>query len=424
MSSRRRAWEILESIESGRKWVPERSADRDDAFVRTLVQGVLRWQLTLDYLIGRISGRDVSRIDSPTLRILRIGFYQLHWMRVPDHAAVNESVELAKRVAPRGRNFVNAILRKAGRQNLSDLIPSGDDLSSVSVRTSHPAWLMRRWEQTFGPERARSIAVANQEASHPDLFVDTRHVSVGVVQEWLEREGIESEVSSVAPDMLRVLGSTAILSELVDRGHVWPMDEGSAVVATLAGTGRNVLDLAAAPGGKTLVMLRRGNRVVSHDVSLERLQPLARLRKHEPRISIVAGDAVRAPFRRRFDVVVLDAPCSATGVIRKHPEIKWRLSEDLIKRSASLQRKLVRQALDLTGERFVYATCSLEREENDEVIREAISERDDFAPGDVRDIVTSSLHRFVSRGVLRLTPDSGTDGFTAITLVRRDPDHS
>lgn len=417
---RQRAYEILQAIEEGKRWMLSGTGDRDDAFLRTLIHGVIRWRLTLDHLITHLSGRDIANVDQPVLTILRLGIYQLHWMRVPDHAAVNESVELAKRQAPRGRSFVNAILRKATRTELDTLIPGGSDVASLAIRTSHPEWLLQRWISTFGRERAAAIAAADQQPSYPDLLVDTREISLDSIRERLAALAIASELSALVPDMLRVQGPTSSLSDLIERGHVWPMDEGSAVVALIAGENSEVLDLAAAPGGKTLALIRRGNRVVSNDLSFERLQPLSRLRlsRGDALIRPVVSNGEQPVFRRRFPVVLLDAPCSASGIIRKHPEIKWRLSQQAIDRAADLQRNLLNNALDLAEERIVYATCSLEREENDRVVQTVLASRKDFELGDVTTTLPPHLHRFVSRGVLRLAPDSGTDGFTAFLISR------
>lgn len=418
---RQRAYEILQAIEEGRRWSLPGAGDRDEAFVRTVVQGVIRWRLTLDHLIVQLSGRDLAKIDQPVVTILRIGLYQLHWMRVPDHAAVNESVEMSKRQAPRGRNFVNAILRKATRTDLTTLIPDGDDVTSLSIRLSHPEWLLERWIRTFGSERTAAIAAADQEPSYPDLLIDPAMISVEEVRERLRLVEISSELSRFVPGMLRVHGSTSTLSDLIESGAVWPMDEGSAVVAMMAGEGSDVLDLAAAPGGKSLVMIRRGNRVVSNDVSLDRLGPIVRLARRTGSDSIrpLVSNGAQPPFRAQFPVVLLDAPCSASGIIRKHPEIKWRLSQNVVEKSAALQRKLLTSALDLSSHHVIYATCSLEREENDQVVQTVVASRDDFEVADARSVLASHLHDHVSRGVLRLTPDSGTDGFTAFLLVRR-----
>jgi 16S rRNA (cytosine967-C5)-methyltransferase len=188
------------------------------------------------------------------------------------------------------------------------------------------------------------------------------------------------------------------------------MDEGSAVIAAIArACGDDVLDLAAAPGGKTIYMRHRGARVVANDVSLTRLRPLAArdVGKHE---RLVVSDGRRAPFARKFDVVLLDAPCSATGTIRKNPELKWRLRESDLATFAALQRELLAAALELASKYVVYSTCSLEREENDDIVEGRHIDITPFVPEGAR--------AWIDGGVLRLTPESGADGFTAFVIRR------
>jgi 16S rRNA (cytosine967-C5)-methyltransferase len=414
------AYDVLERIERGERWQPTAGKGRDEGFVRTVVYGALRWQSAIDRWIEVLSGRPIERIDAPVTRILRIGLVQIQWMRVPDYAAVSESVRLAAKKAPRGRSFVNAVLRKAGKISFDSVMPSGSDPKSIATRTAHPPWLIARWIHNFGSQRAEKIALANQQPSYPDVLIDQARVSIGEVRGRLDAEGIDSAVSPLVPGMMRVLGSTAPLEALIADGTVWPMDEGSAIVAMMAGERGEVLDYTAAPGGKTLFMLRGGSRVTSQDVSLERILPLHRIvLPAGRRLRIVVADGTRPPFRGPFSTVLLDAPCSASGIIRKHPEIKWRLSVEGIRAGARLQRELLGAALDLTRERLIYATCSMEPEENDEVVRTLISERTDFVLGDASDVLPESLGQYVSRGILRLTPEAGTDGFTAFLLRRR-----
>jgi 16S rRNA (cytosine967-C5)-methyltransferase len=186
------------------------------------------------------------------------------------------------------------------------------------------------------------------------------------------------------------------------------------VIADIAAAaGDDILDLAAAPGGKSLVMRRRGVRVVSNDISISRLRPL--MGRSD---AIVVSDGRRPPFARKFQVVLLDAPCSATGTIRKNPELKWRLREDDLASFAALQRELLNAALDLASETVVYSTCSLEPEENDAVVDAVLGTRDDFVRGDIANLVNTNVARWVENGLLRLTPESGTDGFTATRLSR------
>jgi 16S rRNA (cytosine967-C5)-methyltransferase len=350
----------------------------ESGFVRTLVLGVLRWRSRLDHAIETFAERKLNKIDALVVDVLRIGVYQLHFMDVAAYAAVSETVDLAPK---RARGFVNALLRRAAKG-----LPEPPD---VATRFAHPRWLFERWVRNYGAERAAKIAEADQQLSYPDV---------------LSLSGAPLGTPSALVDgIFKLSESTAEL----DRKDFYPMDEGSAVVAAIAANvGGDILDMAAAPGGKTLYAKWRGARVTSSDVSIARLLPLA---GRQPRL--VAADGRRLPFRRRFPVVLLDAPCSATGTIRKNPEIKWRLREPDIAPFARLQRELLDAALAI-GETVVYSTCSLEPEENDDVV--ASAKREDVTP-----FAPPGARQWVENGVLRLTPESGADGFTGFVLRSR-----
>ncbi|HSY47262.1 MAG TPA: transcription antitermination factor NusB [Thermoanaerobaculia bacterium] len=352
----------------------------DSGFVRTLVLGVLRWRSRLDFVIDSFAKGDVE----PEIRdVLRLGALQVLFMHVAPHAAVGETVQLAPN---RARGFVNAVLRKIASKN----IPEPPD---VATRTAHPQWLIGRWTRMYGAERTARIAEANQELSFPDVITDSPPP--------------DATASELVPGMWKLTGSSAEVDGIV-------LDEGSAVIAGIAAAaGDDVLDLAAAPGGKSLVMRARGAHVVSNDISITRLRPL--IGRSD---TLVVSDGLRPPFARRFRVILLDAPCSATGTIRKNPELKWRLGEADLASFASLQRALLSSALDLAAETVVYATCSLEPEENDAVVDDVLSARGDFVRGDVAGLVNANVAPWVEKGVLRLTPDAGSDGFTAHLLQR------
>jgi 16S rRNA (cytosine967-C5)-methyltransferase len=379
MNERERALKVLRRIERESSFVSAVLRD-DSGFVRTLVLGVLRWRSRLDFVIDSYAKRSIE----PEIRdVLRLGALQLLFLRVAPHAAVGETVELAPR---RGRGFVNALLRRMSSGN----VPEPGD---VATRTAHPAWLIERWTRTYGADRAAAIANANQELSYPDAMTDTPPP--------------DAIASRLVPGMWKLAGSSADVDG-------YALDEGSAVIGDIAAAaGDDIVDLAAAPGGKTLVMRTRGRHVVSNDVSLTRLRPLI------GRVdTIVASDARLPPFARRFRVVLLDAPCSATGTIRKNPELKWRLREDDLASFAALQREMLASALDLAAETVVYSTCSLEPEENDDVVSSVLPDRTDFVRGDVAQLVNHEVRAWVDNGVLRLTPEAGTDGFTAHVLRR------
>jgi 16S rRNA (cytosine967-C5)-methyltransferase len=378
MTDRERALQLLRRIERESLYASLLLHD-ETGFVRTLVLGVLRWRSRIDYVIEKLAERPV---DEEVLDVLRIGVYQLMFTDIARYAAVGETVALAPK---RARGFTNAILRRATE---ADLTAFGRN--DPAVRTAHPRWLFDRWTRTYGAERAIRIAEANQEFSYPDIIVDDS------LEESLP---VDAEPSQLVEGIAKLKGSSA---------GFYGIDEGSAVIAAIAAAaGGDILDLTAAPGGKTRFMSRkRGADVVANDVSLARLRPLIGAHR-----KIVVSDARRPPFAHRFRTVLLDAPCSATGTIRKNPELKWRLRESDLAGFAELQRELLVSALTLADTTCIYSTCSLEPEENDDVVAASGAERVDITP-----YVPEGARRWVEDGVLRLTPESGADGFTAFCL--------
>src|SRR5260370_34650126 len=229
MSERERALQLLRRIERESLYATPLLRD-ETGFVRTLVLGVLRWRSRLDYVVEKLAGREV---DAEVLDVLRLGVYQLMFTGVAPFAAVSETVSLAP---TRARGFVNAILRRASE---SDLLAFGRN--DLAIRTAHPRWLIDRWTRTYGAARTAKIAEANQELSYPDIIIDGE-LPPG------------AEPSSLVDGVAKVKGPSA---------GFYAMDEGSAVIAEIAAAaGHDILDLAAAPGGKTRVMVRRGADVV------------------------------------------------------------------------------------------------------------------------------------------------------------------
>src|SRR5438105_1803927 len=377
VTERERAFNLLQRIERESAYASILLHD-EPGFVRTLVLGVLRWRSRLDHAIETLAARRLTKLDANVVDILRIGIYQLMFMDVAPYAAVSETVYLAGRYANRARGFVNAILRSATKADLHGMA------KDVATRTAHPRWLLDRWTRMFGADRAAAIAEANQQLSYPDVFA--------------ENPPSEAVPSKLVPGMFKLSGSSANIEG-------YALDEGSGVIADLASAaGRDILDLAAAPGGKTIVMSARGAHVVSNDVSIARIRPLVGRSTR-----IVVSDGRQPPFRRRFETVLLDAPCSATGIIRKNPEIKWRLREGDIAKFAVLQRELLTSAIKCASKYVIYSTCSLEPDENDEIVA-------GYERADISEFVNPEVAKWVDNGVLRLTPESGADGFTAFVL--------
>lgn len=322
--------------------------ERDAALAETLVLGTLRYQGQLDWLIQHWGGRDPGRLD-PEVRIaLRLGIYQLrHLDRIPPHAAVHESVQLVKRAGKRSAaGLVNAVLRKVHRQP----VPFADRATELS----HPAWLLERWERRYGAEAAEAIARANLRP--PDTYVRLPQGCPPPQDLVLEPTDVPGcyRVRAGRPKGLRIqdIGSQAIV----------PLLEPA--------PGLSFLDVCAAPGNKTAQALEAGMRAVACDLHLSRLR-----RMKDLGCPLVAADAAAGlPFRRRFDRILVDAPCSGTGTLARNPEIKWRLAPDRLAELHRLQVRLLREALKLLapGGILVYATCSLEPEENEAVVEEVL----------------------------------------------------
>lgn len=352
--ARRTAFGILLLVERGgyaMDLLAARTASlepRDAALSEELVLGCLRWQAQLDWWIARLSGRDAARLDPEVRAALRLGVYQLRYLeRIPAHAAVHESVELVKRSGRRyAAGFVNAVLRKVS--------PEAVEFPDEAVALSHPAWLLERWQRHYGRETALAIARANLR--RPATYV---RLPQGVAPP----EGVVLEPTDV-PGCYRVVEGPATGLRIQDIGS-------QAVLGLLEPRpGQVLLDLCAAPGNKTAQALEAGCRVIACDLHLSRLR-----RMKDLPCDLVVADASRAlPFRRRFERILLDVPCSGTGTLARNPEIKWRLAPQKLEELHRLQVRLLSNALTLLapGGLLLYVTCSLEPEENQQVLEEVL----------------------------------------------------
>ena len=416
--SRRSAFEILREVEAGAfssvllaAYEPQlRPADR--ALTHELVLGVLRWQLWLDKLIEHYAKRAVSSLDLPVRLALRLGLYQLRFLtRVPAAAAVNESVQLVRsaRVSSAAA-FVNAVLRRAIRE--ADFDPASDlaPLERLSVQASHPVWLVQRWVESFGLTDAEAFARANNLIA-PTTFRLVQGDFEEIVAQ-LRGAGGTVERSTVAENAWRVSGATSLVRELAAEGNIYLQDEASQLVAQTLDIkpGESVLDLCAAPGGKTTLMAQRAEDralIVASDFSQRRLETLIHTKNlHGLKSikSVVLDAAQPLPFKHStFDRILVDAPCSGTGTLRRNSEIRWRLSESDIHELATQQKLFLNNAARVLkpGGQLVYSTCSVERDENEEVIDDFLREHPRFEPISKR----------------RLWPHhEGTDGFFIASL--------
>ena len=370
----------------------------DRALCHELVLGVLRWQLNLDKIVEHFAKRRIESLD-PAVRIaLRLGLYQLRFLtRIPASAAVNESVSLVRLARlSSATGFVNAVLRRAIRE--ADYDPAtdvSDQLERIAIQTSHPRWLIERWARSFGIEEAEAFAQANNTVPPTAFRVVRVRANETKVLSKLTSTGATVQPSHVAAGAWRVSGATSLVRELSAAGEIYLQDEASQLVAEVLDVKANerALDLCAAPGGKTTLMADSAADhalIVAADRSATRMDTviattdLQGLKSINP-LLLDAGD--KLPFTSNvFDKVLLDAPCSGTGTLRRNPEIRWRLSEDDISAFSENQKRFLANAAEVVrpGGRLVYSTCSVEREENEEVIEEFVARDDRFIPASTK----------------------------------------
>jgi 16S rRNA (cytosine967-C5)-methyltransferase len=383
----------------------------DHALATELVMGVLRWRSRLDADIATASSQPLSKLDLEILIALRLALYQFLWLdRIPQRAALHESVELVKRARKRSAApFVNAVLRKlSATPHANNPTPDENASPESLARTlAHPLWLVERWAREYGLSATRQICQHNQ--SIPATAIRLR-IPAAEEEEQLHEEGITLAPGGLLASARRVLSGDITKTRVFHSGHIVIQDEASQLVATLVGStvlGENshILDCCAAPGGKTLAIADHNpsgaiTAVELHPHRARLLQKL--LHQHSShsaaQIQIVTADAMHLPLSRPFDRVLADVPCSGTGTLARNPEIKWRLTVDDLADLPQRQLAILRSALTQVAPkgRLIYSTCSLEKEENENVVEQALLENKSFRLLDCR----TELERMKAAGEL------------------------
>jgi 16S rRNA (cytosine967-C5)-methyltransferase len=449
--ARAAAFDILLRVESESSYAPELLHSQtysalttvDHSLATELVMGVLRWRSLLDSQISESSVQPLAKIDREVLTALRLAAYQLRWLnRIPARAAIHESVELVKRARKRSAApFVNAVLRKlvTGFSPSVDSAPPairGDSADALAASSAHPLWLVERWIQAYGLEA--TIRICQQNQSVPVTAVRLRHPDA---ETRLRDEEIELVPGAVLASARRVRSGDVTKTAAFRAGLCVIQDEASQLIAALVGHGSRLLDCCAAPGGKTLAI---ADRNVDADIAAVELHPhrarlLRRLMLAHPSptavavstIGVITADAVDMPFAAGFDRVLADVPCSGTGTLSRNPEIKWRLTSrdltDLQARQVAILRSAMAQVI--SGGRLVYSTCSLEREENEDVVERGLAESPEFRVVDCRvelkslqqqaELIWSNISLLTRGPYLRTLPGvHRCDGFFAAILEK------
>jgi len=421
---------------------------KDHGLTTELVMGVLRWQSLLDTQIASASSQKLEKLDTEVLIALRLAAYQLSFLeRVPDRAVVNESVELVKRARKRSAApFVNAVLRKlatsaanAGpdaqpavatlKRRPAQSLDAGEaqiaeakTTAELSQASAHPLWLVERWTEQFGYEAAKQICIYDQKVPESSIQLHGQD----------ELSGVRLSPGKLLRSARRLHPGTwmTVRDPRFDRIHI--QDEASQLVALLAGKGSNILDCCAAPGGKTRLLAYRNPdaTIVAAELHPHRARLLRNLVSAQ-NVRVIVADVRALPIAASFDRVLVDVPCSGTGTLARNPEIKWRLSPTDLLQLQQRQLSILQAAMQRVapGRRLVYSTCSLEPEENQQVVEGALTADRSFHIRDCRveleelqsagELAWKDLESLISGAYLRTVPGvHPCDGFFAAILEK------
>ena len=414
---------------------------RDRALVIQLVYGVLRWRSRLDWVIQHLSRSPFHKIDPLVLNIIRLGLYQILFLsRVPVSAAVNDSVELAKGRAPSWVvGFVNAILRSAAQRKNEIPLPdyNDDPVAAIAIQESHPAWMVKRWVKRMGVEDAKRLCKANNEIPPVTVRANTLKVSRERLGESLSAHVNKISQARFAPEGLILRGLRQSIREMpaFQKGWFQVQDEAAQLISCLLEPrpGEMILDACAGLGGKTghiAQLMKDGGKITAVDYQSRKL---SELKAFMTRLDISSVTTLRhdlaasipEKLTETFDRILLDAPCSGLGVIRRNPDIKWKKqAEDLARLQSKQQRLLAGLArLVKKGGLLVYCVCSFEPEEGEKVLEDFLKSRSDFAIDDLSAGPEEICGPFVDRsGIFRTLPhEHDMDGFFAVRLRKVAP---
>ncbi len=434
-SARRLALDALDRIEQTGAFVGLSTSGvpsdpREERLATEFEAGVTRQRRYLDFLLSHFYRGDLDAMEPRLRQVLRLGIYDLLFLGTPPHAAVHEAVRLARqRVRPGAAGLVNAVLRAALRQR--DALPEPDTGSlarDLAVRHSHPTWLVRRWLDRFGPDETRALLVHNNTRPIYGVRVNTLQQSPEAFQESLRALELDFTPSPLLDDFVRVPRLQPIIEAgWLAEGRCAVQDEAAGLVVRVLDpqAGETVFDVCAAPGGKALYAAQQmagAGRVVASDVHAARLglvEKAARLHGLGSVETIVGGVEERAAQGAQADAVLLDAPCSGTGVLAKRADLRWNRTPEELTALTALQERLLNAAARMVrpGGRLVYSTCSIEREENEAQVARFQAAHPEFDVESAGPFVPATV--VTPEGYYAALPHrTGTDGAFAARLRR------
>ena len=451
--ARAAAHRVLRDVHTSRADLPRAQARaregladaRDRALAAEIAIGTLRWQAALDAIIEQVSSRPLAALDGDILDLLRAAVYQLLYLeRVPSHAVVHDAVSLSRAVGKRSAaGFVNAVLRAVTARApgfslperpsyggaVADVLDRQGFLDYISITLSHPRWLVERWVNRYGPDAAERWAHFNNEPAPITLRVNTLKTSADTLATRLATHDVQVRPGRWSSSTLVVVHGNPLATPVAEQGLCLVQDEASQLVAELvaARPGTRVLDACASPGGKTIAiagMMTDRGLLVAGDLRPRRLSLLSQtLTRCSIRCAqVVRLDLRQPPFAPVFDCVLLDVPCSGLGTLRRDPDIRWRCTPEELSSLAATQLAFLRAAAAVVspGGRLVYATCSGEPEENQQVVERFLADNSGF--GQDRSYPEHLTPLIDSDGHLRTLPfRDDLEAFFATVLRRRKP---
>ncbi|SET36615.1 16S rRNA (cytosine(967)-C(5))-methyltransferase RsmB [Paenibacillus sp. NFR01] len=410
---------------------------REDAGLATeLVYGSISRMLTLDYVLGDFVSKGLAKLEPWVRSLLRLSLYQILYLdRVPSHAAVNEAVNIAKRRGHQGiSGMVNGVLRSVLRAGELPRFKAGlSREEEISIRHSHPLWMVKAWAAEYGIDAAEAMCAANNEPPAASVRVNTTMISRDKLLEQMLAQGLDATPSPVSPYGIVVKGGGNLaLTSWYEDGYLSVQDESSMLVAEAVAPepGMSVLDCCAAPGGKTAHMaelMKDEGRIYANDLHEHKAKLIAEQAQRLGLDCVEAGTGDALELARRFapgsfDRILLDAPCSGLGVIRRKPDLKWRKQPEDVSAIAGLQLELLQSVSGLLkpGGVLVYSTCTTEQAENGAVVAEFLRNNSGFAAAELPEALRERLSPpALDAGGLQILPQHfGSDGFFIARIQR------
>ncbi|WP_242851707.1 16S rRNA (cytosine(967)-C(5))-methyltransferase RsmB [Caloranaerobacter sp. TR13] len=407
----------------------------DDLFIRELVYGVLENLIFIDWIIKQYSKVRFSKISPIVKEILRMGIYQIIFMdRVPDSAACNESVKLAKKYSHKGTiGFVNGVLRTISRNKKNIEIPDKklEPIKYLSIKYSHPEWMIKRWIEEFGFEFTEQLCIANNKKPKLNIRVNTLKISRDELMKKFSNKGIQVYETKYADDGIIVENPVRITNtEEFNKGYFQIQDESSMLVGQVLNPKEDslVLDVCSAPGGKTTHIAQKMNnkgKIIARDIHEHKLK-LVEQNARRLGIDIINTEVFDAlvldtDLVGKIDYCVVDAPCTGFGLIRRKPEIKYNRTLEDIKEINEIQYNILKNSSCYLKQNgiLVYSTCTIEKEENIKLIRRFLSENPMYKLVPIEEIRCDDIKISSKNGYIEFFPNiHGTDGFFIAKLIK------